>query len=282
MQKIPNIPIAGSKDKMMPADLYLPDTKDKVPVVIYAHGFNGFKDWGGFERIAAYFTKHRMALLAFNFSHNGTTPDSLMDFVDLEAFGQNNYSIQLYDLTKIIDWVMQVGGRQYPKLEISKLGLIGHSMGGGMVILQAARDQRIWKTATWAAIPYCKTPWGKWSRSVMESWKKKGVAYYENKRTQQQMPMYYQLYEDFQQHQEELDILKAAATLKTPLLICHGLQDPAVPVESAYLIKMAQPKANLFVTDGDHVFGRKHPDQDNALPPEMLEVLESTLAFFKD
>lgn len=280
MQKISDILIAGSKDRMMAADFYLPESKEKVPVIIYAHGFNGFKDWGGFDRIAAYFTNQQMALLAFNFSHNGTTPDSLMEFADLEAFGQNNYSIQLYDLTKIMDWVVEQAASEYTQLDISKLGLIGHSMGGGMVILQAARDKRVWKTATWAAIAHCKTPWGKWTEAMMETWKKNGVAFYENKRTQQQMPLYYQLYEDFLQHQEPLDILKAAAALETPLLICHGLQDPAVPVESAYLIKMAQPEARLFITDGDHVFGRKHPDGETLLPAEMQKVLEATLSFF--
>ena len=37
----------------------------------------------------------------FNFSHNGTTLESPSDFKDLESFGNNNFSKELYDLIKL-------------------------------------------------------------------------------------------------------------------------------------------------------------------------------------
>ncbi len=52
--------------------------------------------------IAGQFVRAGFAFLKFNFSHNGTTPDHPQDFVDLEAFGNNNYTKQLFDLGKVL------------------------------------------------------------------------------------------------------------------------------------------------------------------------------------
>ena len=42
--------------------------------------------------------------LKFNFSHNGISLNDHMSFSDLEAFGNNNFSIELEDLESVIDW----------------------------------------------------------------------------------------------------------------------------------------------------------------------------------
>jgi len=287
MQKHSTI-IMGASSRPMPADLYLPETPGKFPVIIYAHGFNGFKDWGNFSRIALPFTDAGLSVLAFNFSHNGTTTESPADFVDLEAFGQNNYTKQLYDLGCVLDWVCGEGVQHFPNLDAGAIYLVGHSMGGGMVILKAAADKRVRKVVGWASISHCNTPWGKWTSTMMEKWKRDGVAYYENKRTHQHLPLYYQLHEDYLAYQKALDILQATQSLTIPLLICHGLQDPSVPVESAYLLKMAQPSAELYITDGDHVFNRQHLSSDrqesagnDRLPEAMSKVLNATIEFLK-
>ena len=40
-----NIPIIGSKQKLMGTDVFFQKDKTQLPIVIYIHGFNGFKDW---------------------------------------------------------------------------------------------------------------------------------------------------------------------------------------------------------------------------------------------
>jgi hypothetical protein len=79
-----------------------------------------------------------------------------------------------------------------------------------------------------------------------KEWKESGVQYYTNSRTRQQMPMYYQLYEDYIQNQERLDIKKAVKGLTIPLLICHGSLDTAVPLSSALQLKEWQPACNII------------------------------------
>ena len=116
----------------------------------------------------------------------------------------------------------------------------------------------------------------------MEEWKQTGVAYYMNGRTKQQMPLYYQLYEDYMANSERLNIEKAIKGLKIPVLLCHGSQDPAVPVQKARDLHSWQPASELFIVDSDHVFGRKHPWTATYLPEPMQLVVHKTIQFFKE
>lgn len=64
--------------------------KKKKPVILFIHGFKGFKDWGHFNLIADEVAKRDFIFVKFNLSHNGTTVENPTDFVDLEAFSNNN------------------------------------------------------------------------------------------------------------------------------------------------------------------------------------------------
>ena len=265
----------------MTLDIFFEDNEVSKPVVIYAHGFNGFKDWGNFDLVATLFASKGFVLVKFNFSHNGTTPENPEAFVDLEAFGNNNYSKELEDIGLVIDWVCDPSNPYQQVINSHHICLIGHSMGGGIAILQAAKDKRINKLITWAAISECKTPWGNWPAEILQQWEKTGVQYYTNSRTKQQMPLYYQLYQDYTQNQEKLDICKAIKSLDIDILICHGTADNTVPVENAFTLKSWQPSAQLFTVESDHVFGRKHPWPTNDLPAAMETVVEASLQFLK-
>ena len=288
-QKIPNpLPMNITKNILLPGaaglpislDIFFLEGEGPKPVLLYVHGFNGFKDWGNFDLMAAPACNMGFVLVKFNFSHNGTSPEAPESFVNLEAFGQNNYSKQLSDLKTVVDWVADPDNVYAANINPDALCLLGHSMGGGISILFAAGDSRIKKLVTWASISECKTPWGNWPGEKMDEWKRTGVRYYLNSRTAQQMPLYYQLYEDYIQHQKRLDIKTAISGLQIPILICHGTNDAAVPIEKANDLHSFQPNAKLFTVDSDHVFGRKHPWPDKTLPAAMQTVLEKTLQFF--
>lgn len=276
-----NLIIPGANSKPIALDIFH-NGNAQSPTIIYAHGFNGFKDWANFDLIANMFADAGFTFIKFNFSHNGTSPSNPEEFVDLEAFGNNNYSIELADLASVIDWASDPYNIYHSSIDVNKIYLIGHSMGGGISILQAAKDPRIKKLVTWAGINECKTPWGSWSQEKLGEWKRDGVAYYANSRTGQQMPMNYQLHEDYVNHKEELDIEAAIRQLNIPILICHGTLDAAVPIEKANALCAWQPAAKLFTVESDHVFGRKHPWIDNNLPRAMAEVVERTIEFLKN
>lgn len=276
-----NILLTGAAGKPIGTDIFLPANESRSPVVIYAHGFNGFKDWGNFDLIAQQFADAGFAFVKFNFSHNGTTPEAPEEFADLNAFGENNYTKELFDLQVVIDWTLSKENPFATKVDPERLFLIGHSRGGGIVILKAAAEPRVKAIATWASVSECKTPWGSWSAEKMAEWKQTGVQYYLNGRTQQQMPLYYQLFEDYQQHADTLNVISSISGLSIPILICHGTADPAVPVEKAHQLHAANPASELYLLDSDHVFGRKHPWTSLELPAAMQAVADRTIAFFQ-
>jgi dienelactone hydrolase len=279
MDKIKNIVIPGACGKLITLDIFFENDGEQKPVVVYAHGFNGFKDWGNFDLVAKAFVNRGFSMVKFNFSHNGTTPENPEEFTDLEAFGNNNYTKQLEDLQHVINWICASENLYRHALDITNISLIGHSMGAGIATLFAADDNRIKKLVTWAGVSECKTPWGNWSQDRMEAWKDLGVQYYTNTRTNQQMPLYYQLYEDFKNNSSRLDIEKAIKKLDILILICHGSLDIAVPVEKAYELKEWQPSAELYIVESNHVFDRKHPWIMNFLPAAMEAVVSKTIDF---
>ena len=279
MNTTKNIILRGAEGKPIAADIFYEDETPK-PVVIYAHGFNGFKDWAAFDGIATRFAGAGFTFVKFNFSHNGTTPDHPEEFVDLEAFGQNNYTKELHDLQVVIDWVRDDANPHTAAIDKNRLYLIGHSMGGGIVLLKGAEEPAVKAIATWASIAECKTPWGSWTADRLEEWKRSGVQYYPNSRTGQQMPLYYQLYEDYQQHKDRLDIKEAVKRLQIPLLVCHGTHDEAVSIINAYELHTVAQNAELFELDTDHVFGRRHPWTEDQLPDATRQVVDKTIQFF--
>ena len=275
-----NILLAGTNNKQMPLDIFYPANGPK-PVVIYVHGFNGFKDWANFDLIATQFAENGFCFVKFNFSHGGTSPEAPEEFVDPEAYGHNNYTKELYDLQQVIDWTLSDSNPHRAAIDHTRVFLIGHSRGGGIALLKASGEKRIKALTTWASVSQCKTPWGNWPPERLQKWKETGVDWYTNSRTGQQLPLYYQLYEDYAANRQRLDIPAAVKQLKVPLLICHGTADEAVAVQNAQVLKDAASDATLFLVESDHVFGRKHPWPHSSLPFPMQAVVDKTMAFFK-
>ena len=52
-----SICIEGTDNRLIAMDIYHPETTVPVPIIIFAHGFKGFKDWGCWHLIAEAFAK---------------------------------------------------------------------------------------------------------------------------------------------------------------------------------------------------------------------------------
>lgn len=267
--------IPGAKGRNMLMDLTFDETNPDAPLVIFAHGFKGFKDWGTHNLVAKYFAENGFRFLKFNFSHNGTTPEKPLDFVDLIAFGDNTFSIELDDLNSVIDFACN-GGSIPPATNVY---LMGHSMGGGICIIKTAEDSRVAKLITFASISNFHNLWPKEQEA---QWKIQGVMYVHNARTNQQMPLKATLLNDLDQHPARLDIIKKASEITQPWLITHGALDIPVPLQHANEIKAANPNAKLLVIpDGDHVYGASHPYTKDTLPALLLSFCDASIAFLK-
>lgn len=273
--------MAGANNRLMATDIFYVDTPERKPIVLYMHGFNGFKDWGNFGLLAQRWADAGFVVISFNFSHNGTTlavPDEL---IDMEAYGHNNYSKECYDTRCMLDFIYS---DQFPipeHIRLDRLWLLGHSRGGGIAIVMAT-DSRVYGLMTWAAVAELKTPWTNYSKEKMAQWEADGVVYYTNQRTGINYPLYYQLYLDYIQHQEFLDVQGSLAGLKKPVLLSHGRNDMAVSIVQALTLQGCKPEATLFVIDSDHVFGRKHPAEAGPLPVPMQQVLDRCILFCQE
>jgi predicted dienelactone hydrolase len=177
MKKIKNIILAGSNGLPMLVDIFFKDDPGKKPTIVYAHGFNGFKDWGNFDIIAEKFAAAGFVFVKFNFSHNGTSIQQPAEFENLDAFGQNNYTKQLNDLKIITNWLCDPENIYSQSINSDNIILLGHSLGAGISVLFSAEDARIKKLVTWASVHECKTPWGNWSQEKIALWQKSGVEY---------------------------------------------------------------------------------------------------------
>ena len=109
-----NIQITGKHDRPILTDLVYFDNDKPKPLVIFCHGYKGFKDWGAWDLMADEFAKKDIFFLKFNFSHNGIISENLTEFLDIEAFGDNNYTKELDDLQSIIDWLF-LANNKYKK-----------------------------------------------------------------------------------------------------------------------------------------------------------------------
>ncbi|MCC9043933.1 alpha/beta hydrolase [Myroides sp. M-43] len=270
---IKNETIIKGASRSLLSDSTFPKEGKVLPLVIFCHGYKGFKDWGAWGKAMDYIAESGCYVVKFNFSLNGTTVDTPCEFNDLEAFGCNTYSQEQEDLTVVIDYYKN-------KLEVDQenIYLIGHSRGGGTVVLQGYYNPDVKGVITWAGVADFKKRFPRGGR--FEDWKTKGVFYSENGRTKQQMPHYFTFWEDYEQNEVKLNIQRAAQNLKKPSLIVQGTEDSAVPLKEAQLLHQWISNSLLDIVDGaDHVFGSKHPYEEQKLPKHLEHVAKATSEF---
>jgi len=265
--------LSGAGDKTIAGDVTYDENHTNQASIIFVHGFKGFKDWGAHNLVAESFAKEGFRYVKFNLSHSGVTQQMPNDVTDLDVFAENTTSMELKDLDTAINYVAHT----YP---LTPIYLIGHSKGGGLVILKGAADQRIKKIITWSSIADFSSLWKK---ELEEEWLLTGRIYVENARTKEKMPLNSTLLKDFNAHKDEFNILDAASSIKIPWLILHGDDDVNVPFSVAQQLAQVQVKAKLQKIQGaNHVYGASHPCTATALPPHLQEVFEKTLAFVKE
>jgi len=195
--------------------------------------------------------------IKFNFSHNGGTLSQPIDFPDLEAFGKNNYTKELDDLESVLDWISN-NAQFKNSIDSKQISIIGHSRGGGIATIKAAEDPRIKNLISLAAV--CDFASRSSTNSELAVWKKTGVKYVLNGRTKQQMPHFYQFYENFIENKERLNIQRAAKQITIPHLIIHGDKDTSVSQREGESLHEWNPKSVLkIIENANHVFNISHP-----------------------
>ena len=274
MQKIhvTNQLFTGASDRKSLYDLNVPE-KWNGKLIIFLHGYMGYKDWGCWNLVEDYFTRQNFAFLKYNASHNGGTVENPIDFSDLAAFGENSYTKEIIDFEAILQVVFQSFD------EVPDIYLIGHSRGGGVALLQSDNGF-VKKIATWASIASIKDrfPTG----DDLKGWELVGVYYRENGRTLQQMPHNYSQYESFVANEKRLDVEQYCRTSNTPTLVIHGDNDTSVPIDEGLRIARWLKTDVTVILGANHTFDSSQPWKDARLPEALKEVCRFTIDFFNE
>jgi dienelactone hydrolase len=245
------------------------------PAVLFCHGFKGFKDWGPFPDWGRALARAGFVAVHLNFSYNGVTPEAPTEFTALDAFAQNTYTRELDDVDAVVEAAATGGLREAP-IDAERIGLMGHSRGGGIALLQAARDDRVSALATWAAVSGFVE---RFTDEQKKDWETQGYTEVVNSRTGQVLRLDKVLFDDAMAHQDALDVRAAAERLDTPWLLVHAPDDAAVPFHEAELLAERNGSALLVEASGGHTFGGSHPHEGD-IPDSLQYVWDRTAAFF--
>ena len=244
------------------------------PCLIFVHGFKGFKDWGFGPYLGKFFADKGFFVVTFNFSHNGVG-ESRTEFDELDKFAKNIFSLEISELTELID---AYKNGFFGKTKNQKIGLVGHSRGGAISLLTASQKKDVDALAVWSSVANLD----RYSERQKENWKKKGVFEVLNQRTKQVMRLNLSLLEDIEKNGDTtLNIKRAVADLKRPLLLVHGEQDLAVPiVEGEQLFNWSDKTLTEFqkIPAAGHTFDIKHPFEGSN--PKFDKVINLTIDFF--
>lgn len=268
--------IPGTSDKPILFDIQYPESQDKSPLIIFLHGFKGFKDWGQWPLMATELTKRGFAVLRMNFSHNGTTPEHPIDFVDLDAFGDNTFTQETADVQSVIDFVFEDKSIS-STVNLDQLYLVGHSRGGAITMITAAEDSRVKKLATLSAVSTLQ----RYTEEELAYWKENGVVFMMNGRTNQNMPLRYTLAEDYLNNLDRFELSRVAPQIKQPYLVIHTENDETVPLSEAKKIASWASNSKLeIIPKSNHSFGGMHPYPNKELPKDTLKAVDLMSAFF--
>ncbi|MEM8954001.1 MAG: alpha/beta fold hydrolase [Verrucomicrobiota bacterium] len=215
-------------------------------LVIIGHGVTGNKDRPWALALAEALAEAGHHALRFSFSGNGASEGSFKD---------STISKEVTDLAAVISAAEDAGH--------SRITYTGHSMGGAVGVLAAARDSRIQRLISLAGMVY--------------------TAKFANTEFSDVTPGEGNMWEDencplstaFVDDMKAIDsVLPYASRITIPWLLVHGSTDDVVPIEESRNIfdHANEPKKLVELPGVDHVFS------DGGLQP----MIKSVIAWLAD
>ncbi|MFQ5653979.1 MAG: alpha/beta hydrolase family protein [Planctomycetota bacterium] len=249
-----DLPVAP--DRVIRGTIELPpEDRRPAPVVLFCHGFKGFKDWGGWPWLTRGRAEEGFLVNRFNFSLAGV--GACLDRHDEpEKFARNTYGAELEDLHALIEardrWGVPAGTMG------EGLGIVGHSRGGMVSLLFAAEEPAVEALVTISSPGQSD----RFPEELKVEWRARGVHEVVNARTGEVLPMDVSILDDYEENRERYDVGRAVTARHVPTLILHGDEDESVEVVEAQLLHGAIPhdRKELRVLEGTgHTLGTVQP-----------------------
>ena len=234
-------------------DAYFPDNTDSFPLVIFSHGYNGYKN--DFTSSAIYLMDRGVASITFTFCGSGDR--------DPSGFGTTNMTLftEKEDLSAVMDYAKRIKGFN------GSLYLFGGSQ-GGMVSAMAAEERQDDIKGMVLIFP---------AFSIPDNWNNTNypVSKYPTEESIPEVIDFWgvKLGRGFFYTLRNLDIFTNMADFKKPVLIFHGTTDAIVPLSYSKRAANTYPNAELEIYEGEgHGF----------TPATMRDVENKLLEFIND
>jgi len=242
-------------------------------VVVVAHGFKGFKDWGHFPYVCERLATAGWLAVRFNFSGSGIG-EIPSEFTETDRFRDNTLSLEIEDLKHVIEFALE----RPEAAGHASAALVGHSRGAISVLRNTLDRRDVSRAVTWAGVGILDD---RFPRDVRAEWRARGFLPVVNSRTGQVFQISVGGLDDLEAHLEDYDPVRIADRIDVPLLLVHGTGDRSVPVGESRAVAAAAPRARLVEIDGaDHTFGAVQPFRGTT--PHLERALDETIAFLNE
>jgi pimeloyl-ACP methyl ester carboxylesterase len=268
-----------SRNYLIRGTIFYNENPENLLCVFIIHGFKGFKDWGYVPFFAQELADNGFFVVTFNFSHNGIG-ENPYQFTELEKFANNTISLEVSELDELIEFYNNGGfgfdGRK------NSIGLIGHSRGGAIALIQTKeaiekhKNINVKALALWGTI----ATFERYTKHQIELWRKQGYLEVVNTRTNQVMRLNKVLLDDFERNKDRFNLLNCISKINLPILIVHGDQDLTVPLSEAYQLYEASNKnftELVVIPSAGHTFNIVHPYAGSN--PQFEQVKARTIDF---
>lgn len=248
------------------------DARAPLAWVLVLHGFKGFMDWGFYPELTRRLVARGLAVVRFNFSGSGVGDDP-QAFTEGEAFFANTPSRELDDAERVRAFL---DGGAVPWIDPRRGTLLGHSLGGAVGLIHAARRGDYRAFVGWASCASFR----RFPREVEALWRRQGFVEIPNLRTKEVHRLGLGWLDDIEQNPRALDVVAAARRLTAPALFLHGSADEAVPLAEGTELHAACTSgvARLEVLGGaNHTFWAAHPLAE--VSPSLERVLQASTDF---
>ncbi len=250
--------------------------KDAMPLVIIINGHNGFYNYGMFPHIQARLAGNGMASYSFNFSHGGVAGDGDY-FEDIEAYEKNCMRLEVEDTMCVLHNLNSEMFKHH-----SKIFLLAHSLGGVPAVFAASQAQTEGLNIAGVILMSTVKQLNFWPDEVIEEWVQNKVSYKKNNRTKQMLPQGEEFLNEVLQSDSKWNVENEIKKLGMPILIIHGQNDEAVPIEHGLdkyeWIKENNKSNSLKIIPGaTHTFNTKHPFEESS--PQLEEMIAEVVAF---
>ena len=263
-------------------DLLVPTVvnSSSLPVILFIHGFKGFKDWGAFPDACEELVRSGFAVVAFNMSLSGVGK-SLTEFDEPELFRRETLTQDLEDVGSVIEAIKtKLISSDKVSLDTDRIGLVGHSRGGHTAVAAAAEYAEIQCLVTWSAVADYNA---RWSDQMKSDWEKGGTTEIVNSRTGQILQLDKVVYDDAISNADRLMAIKRVQELYIPSLFIAAKEDEAVSYQDSEQLFRKSPsedKEIRLIAGTGHTFGISHPFEEKDYPEPFAEVIDLTEGWF--